>query len=382
MFGKRCTLCGGKLSGNICTECGLDNSKNDTQYEDMLNKSVCDGEPLTHIHEDSGNPSSYMSEEKLLERAKRAERKAERSVNKPRKQNYTYSAPGEKQKKNRKNVWPVVFLGIVLVVSVAPALFIGIKSAILGDTYEASETWDASSDGRYGNVLYDLSDDGETREEIFYAGEYVVGVHIPEGTYTIEYPDMNGDCTLSVNDAANGIYVYKHLLSVEHLKAESEDVYEDVSGQITDMRLYRGAKLEISGDGYLVFHTDNAQPMEDGMDNPLTEDVQITEGQTLTAGTDFPAGVYDVLNSEEGLYLDFEVPNEPGEDFPAYYMGSIWINGTEDVGQEICYKNLVIPAGVKVSLQGYGAEENAGSVTLCPSERILSEDYESYYLDE
>ena len=379
MFKKRCTLCGGRLSGNICTECGLDNSKNDEQYEDMLNKSICDGEPLTHIHEDPGNPSSYMSEEQLAERAKRAEQKAERSVNKPRKQNYTYSAAGKQKKKMKKNAWPVIFLVIVLVISVAPALFIGIKSAFLSNTYEVSEIWDASEDGRYENVLYDLSDDGETREEILYAGEYVVGVHIPEGTYTIKYPEMNGDCTLNVKDAANGIYMYKHLLSVDQMKAELEDVYEDVVNQITDMRLYRGAKLEISGDGYLNFYTDNAQPMEDGMDNPLTEEVRITEGQVMTAGTDFPAGVYDVLNSGEGLYLDFEVPNEPGEDFPTFYMGSVWMN---NAGQEICYKNLVIPAGVKVSLQGYDTGENPGSVTLSPSERILSEDYEAYYLDE
>ena len=27
MFGKRCQLCGGKLNGSICQECGLDNSK-------------------------------------------------------------------------------------------------------------------------------------------------------------------------------------------------------------------------------------------------------------------------------------------------------------------------------------------------------------------
>ncbi len=35
MFGKRCSLCGGKLnSRGICTECGLDNSKSDKNYPD------------------------------------------------------------------------------------------------------------------------------------------------------------------------------------------------------------------------------------------------------------------------------------------------------------------------------------------------------------
>ena len=42
MFGKRCQLCGGKLSGSICQECGLDNSKNDSQYEKYFGTSQCD----------------------------------------------------------------------------------------------------------------------------------------------------------------------------------------------------------------------------------------------------------------------------------------------------------------------------------------------------
>ena len=49
MFGKRCSLCGGKLNSNgICTECGLDNNKSDKNYR--INQSECDHEPLTHVH--------------------------------------------------------------------------------------------------------------------------------------------------------------------------------------------------------------------------------------------------------------------------------------------------------------------------------------------
>ena len=49
MFGRRCTLCGGKLdSHNICTECGLDNNKSEKNYR--INQSNCDELPLTHVH--------------------------------------------------------------------------------------------------------------------------------------------------------------------------------------------------------------------------------------------------------------------------------------------------------------------------------------------
>ena len=51
MFGRRCSLCNGKLDGrNICKECGLDNSKSEKYYK--INQSSCDGQPLTHVHED------------------------------------------------------------------------------------------------------------------------------------------------------------------------------------------------------------------------------------------------------------------------------------------------------------------------------------------
>ena len=52
MFGKRCTLCGGKLdSNNICMECGLDNNKSEQNYQ--INRSGCDDLPLTHVHRET-----------------------------------------------------------------------------------------------------------------------------------------------------------------------------------------------------------------------------------------------------------------------------------------------------------------------------------------
>lgn len=60
MFGKRCSLCGGKLnSRGICTECGLDNSKSDKNYR--INRSDCDGMPLTHVHEEKENTDRQES---------------------------------------------------------------------------------------------------------------------------------------------------------------------------------------------------------------------------------------------------------------------------------------------------------------------------------
>ena len=35
---ESCSLCGGKLKNGICTECGMDNRKNDSMYKSMLNQ--------------------------------------------------------------------------------------------------------------------------------------------------------------------------------------------------------------------------------------------------------------------------------------------------------------------------------------------------------
>lgn len=57
MFGKRCTLCGGKLNAErICVECGLNNTKYQSKY--ILNQSSCDSKPLTHVHEEKKQKKS------------------------------------------------------------------------------------------------------------------------------------------------------------------------------------------------------------------------------------------------------------------------------------------------------------------------------------
>lgn len=92
------------------------------------------------------------------------------------------------------------------------------------------------------------------------------------------------------------------------------------------------------------------------------------------AGVDFPAGVYDVETTDEWAYLDFEVPVVDGEEYADYYISSVYLEREYD--EDIAFKNLVIPEGVKVSLDGSGEDLQ---VILKPSERIESTDYEAYY---
>ena len=67
MFGKRCTLCGGKLdSHGVCKECGLDNNKNDKNYR--VNQSSCDNQPLTHVQNQYGGHSQHVRHSRLRRR--------------------------------------------------------------------------------------------------------------------------------------------------------------------------------------------------------------------------------------------------------------------------------------------------------------------------
>ena len=72
MFEKRCSLCGGKLRGNICTECGLDNSKSDANYVSSGSTHRL-GEGMTHEHKDNENPMAGKTVTKdWIEQEKRA----------------------------------------------------------------------------------------------------------------------------------------------------------------------------------------------------------------------------------------------------------------------------------------------------------------------
>lgn len=56
----------------------------------------------------------------------------------------------------------------------------------------------ADSDGAYDYVTRELSEDGDSWEETLGSGEYVVGVQIPEGIYTLEVDSGSDTFLISV----------------------------------------------------------------------------------------------------------------------------------------------------------------------------------------
>ena len=347
MFGKRCSLCGGKLNGqNICTECGLDNTKTDRNYK--INQSSCDSQPLTHVHP---HPHPEEKETKKKDKEKRKQT--------------AYSQPKQNKSHGSKK-WialiPVFLILLSMIISILSAL--GEYTQEWGDSGIEEFTWIFEDDDNfeyeydpYEYVTRELSEDGEAFHASLGQGNYVVGVHIPEGNYTIS---SDGEyVSVAVNDEENGIWLY------ENLDAEMSER--------DDIRLYKGARVEVAGDAKVTFSTENGQVAAmTSYENPLSETV-VLSGEQAVAGTDFEPGTYD-LSVENGYgSVDIIIYDEQENVVEEYYL---WLD--VDYPEEREYKNVVLPKGSVLSWDN----EQEMKMTLTPSEWILSEDYISYYVQE
>lgn len=338
---QRCSLCGGKIVDNKCIECGLDNTQNDEQYKNRINRSACDGEPMTHIHK-------------------------EETPKKPQKQ---------KKPKNRMRgfsfrVLYVIFI-IIIVIFIAWSRIkeLGYERILgslnIGGTYEDELYADAEEErDPYAHVKRELAKDGEAFKTVLQPGFYIVGLHIPEGAYVAK-PAEGYEGYIQLWDAENEIYYF----------VEFGD-YEGAVWEQDDIRMYDGASLEVPTGMAVQLYSDNAQAAQmkmHGMDNPLVEEVLIHEN--ATSGVDFEPGVYDILYVPQGNENEQEygtVTYTPSiEDMKnGTPSNSVYFYGYQ--GEEM-YRNVSMPKGTTVVLEGLS------EVKLIPSPKIAAESYRQYY---
>ena len=373
MFGKRCSLCGGKLnSSGICTECGLDNSKSDKNYR--INRSDCDGMPLTHVHEEKEKH--------------RPDRKADhREVNhketnhKKRdygKQGYRMNESdmtGKKRRKhvqtpditNRRRPLKIVILAII-VIAVLGNLYeehkydieYAIGDAVQGvfqDTVDQkTNDTDETDYDHYQYVTREIPKEGERADYELSSGNYVAGVEIPEGIYTVT-PKDDYD-TVQIDDPENSIYLYEYT--------------EGKKDKIEDIRLYKGAHLTLNCRTTVKLHTDNAQDVEAmetaGQSNPLTESVDIKGQKTLTAGRDLEPGIYDLSRVSGDGNVDVIIYSDEQEEINSWSQGL-----SEDGIDGETFHYLVIPENATLEVS-----EDL-KIRLTPSEQIASTDYYGFY---
>ena len=373
MFGKRCSLCGGKLnSSGICTECGLDNSKSDKNYR--INRSDCDGMPLTHVHEEK---EKYRPDRKADHR----EINHKETNHKKRdygKQGYRMNESdmtGKKRRKhvqtpditNRRRPLKIVILAII-VIAVLGNLYEEHKYDIeyaVGDAVQGvfQDTGDQKTNDtdetdydHYQYVTREIPKEGESADYELTSGNYVAGVEIPEGIYTVT-PQDDYD-TVQIDDPENSIYLYEYT--------------EGKKDKIKDIRLYKGAHLTLNCRTTVKLHTDNAQDVEAmetaGQSNPLTESVDIKGQKTLTAGRNLEPGIYDLSRVSGAGNVDVIIYSDEQEEINSWSQCL-----SEDGIDGETFHYLVIPENATMEVS-----EDL-KIRLTPSEQIASTDYYGFY---
>lgn len=349
MFGKKCSLCGGDLDGrNICKECGLNNNKSEKNYK--VNQSSCDGQPLTHIHEEKYRLKEEERKSDNIDKTEKTQREYARQRNQ-------YTMPDERGTGCAVKI--VRVLAVIAVIAIAAAIIINIidkeNSKMAGGNYIEDEESDTGYKyDPYNNLEQELSDSGDSVEYTLTTGDYIVGFHIPEGKYIAETKDKFD--VVRVEDFENHFLLYEY--------EDSDD------NKLDDLRLFNGAVVTIICEETVRLTSDNAQTaqMEEGIVNPLIEGVEITGGKMKTAGEDFEAGIYDANLTEGRGNLSVKVFDEKGHNIGGRMveLGGTFSEGTG-------YMHLVLPEGAAVEC------EEGMTVELIPSESILSEDYLNLY---
>lgn len=373
MFGKRCSLCGGKLnSSGICTECGLDNSKSDKNYR--INRSDCDGMPLTHVHEEKEkHRPDRKADHREINHKETNHKKRDYG-----KQGYRMNESdmtGKKRRKhvqtpditNRRRPLKIVILAII-VIAVLGNLYEEHKYDIeyaIGDAVQGvfQDTGDQKTNDtdetdydHYQYVTREIPKEGERADYELSSGNYVAGVEIPEGIYTVT-PQDDYD-TVQIDDPENSIYLYEYT--------------EGKKDKIKDIRLYKGAHLTLNCRTTVKLHTDNAQDVEAmetaGQSNPLTESVDIKGQKTLTAGRDLEPGIYDLSRVSGAGNVDVIIYSDEQEEINSWSQCL-----SEDGIDGETFHYLVIPENATLEVS-----EDL-KIRLTPSEQIASTDYYGFY---
>lgn len=373
MFGKRCSLCGGKLnSRGICTECGLDNSKSDKNYR--INRSDCDGMPLTHVHEEKEkHRPDRKADHREINHKETNHKKRDYG-----KQGYRMNESdmtGKKRRKhvqtpditNRRRPLKIVILAIIVIVvlgnlyeehkyDIEYAVGDAVQGVFQDTGDQKTNDTDETDYDHYQYVTREIPKEGESADYELASGNYVAGVEIPEGIYTVT-PQDDYD-TVQIDDPENSIYLYEYT--------------EGKKDKIKDIRLYKGAHLTLNCRTTVKLHTDNAQDIEAmetaGQSNPLTESVDIKGQKTLTAGRDLEPGIYDLSRVSGAGNVDVIIYSDEQEEINSWSQCL-----SEDGIDGETFHYLVIPENATMEVS-----EDL-KIRLTPSEQIASTDYYGFY---
>lgn len=373
---NRCYLCGGALRNGRCVECGLDN--------DRMTKRTYRLNETTPIHIKRKQIEAQRSEQ--IDYAKEYKQKQDsmeklgRDQDQRRNQRRTAEAErrsaGKKQASATKQEFKSVInqrmlerrgnaentreqvkkspkiLKIIIIVYIAIVVFSNVGSCVVDfietttdsfyeftdhDEYEVvkEEISPYVSDDEYTYAMRELLSSGEEFNVSLSQGNYLVGVHIPEGTYRI---DLNsGDYgSIYVKDPDNIIYL-------------SYSVGENENYQyLENVRLYDGAYLEISGNVDLQFSSENVEEWNtEEYSFELGDEIYlIGEDEIFTVDDENMAGVYELKVMDGWAVLTITYKDENGNTI----SDSFWVDAEDS---QNTYKNIPVLEGMEISSE-YG----------------------------
>ncbi len=380
----RCSLCGGLLVDNKCTFCGLDNSIYHRERQLERSFSSQDQERLnsyarrTKTTENTYSGQAQTQQDPYSSHTRRASPPGK--ATRPEGRSSSRAAYERQKNAGNKRRRLIFILTIVILISALPGLFRIGRSWLdtlrsMSDVLEWSDDdpnsnsgYDDSSDtyeyDPYEYVTEEIPETGSTFETVLGNGNYMVGVHIPEGVYTAELVAGNG--TLSADHEDYSIYEYVYF--------GSDPEYDEVTVK-EDLRLYNGELVQI--DSNLIVHltTSNAQPLEqEPAANPLSEPVFLDEGTYIAGDGEIPEGLfdisYDTASGEDYGYASISLT------YPGGLREYCWVNSPEatvisDEYTDVSARNIVFSEGTVVTVE-------YGGIILEPSEGYYDIDYSQY----
>lgn len=371
---ERCTLCGGKLAGGRCTECGLDNTKNDRKYhlnvhnekvtmfhrgkcEDNLNRDNDKAEKSRK----SGNPAGKESNTGKESKAQRAKKLKER------RQTGTVK---KKSGAGRLVRW-LVILAVVF------EILVGVIGAVMEEMpdffeegfgsfmeeIEGKNSGGGSADAEALAKQKPARENWDKTEADYFESEltpgiYNIGYELPAGRYQL----YCAEGTAWINwwnpedEYSSSIYLLSEADQEFYMEDNGRCDYFELS-EVLELREGAVIYVESCEQSVTITGQSSGALMEHKPQN-LPEEILLKDG--MTVGEDFLAGVYDVAfmcdDISEGEYASAFLSIKNEENGSTYFV-------TVDTEHSVFYR-FPFKKNSRIELEIYGEEAD---VKLIPS---------------
>ena len=359
MSKKICSVCGGKVDKNKCVQCGYSEKKKtadefsefNTQNTENNYENLTEDEKIEFLNSDD-NDATWHSNNSFDETENNTETK--KSVianikNSKKTQNILDFLDNTNRVKGK-------FTKVVIVIAVCWGLVMIVPVVLYGINSEFNPVEKVEATGVDGDstLVVDLANDhyvysyssiapndiGEKYSKTLAPGDYQVGVHIPEGTYSVQMSE-DIDADFIVSDDINRIHYDRNLQADDGItKVRFRNVY-----------LFTGATIKIENADGAILVSENAHMNSMNQVEPNIAKETFTIENDSLAGIEFPEGTYDItLTPGEGNY---------GGVLKSSYDVQQNIRTVD--GNPFVYKNCELPKGTNLDLDNV-------SILLTPSE--------------